>query len=63
MMKISYLSLNFLTRVGDKSFYDVQRTELKNEILSFFLYLMAYQLFSGYLMPKLFSEKNSSDTI
>ena len=27
------------------------------------LCLMAYQLFLGYLMPKPFSEKNSSDTI
>ena len=27
------------------------------------LFLMAYQLFLGYLMPKPFSEKNSSGTI
>ena len=27
------------------------------------LYLMAYQLFLGYLMPKPFSEKNSRGTI
>ena len=29
----------------------------------FFLCLMAYQLFLGYLMPKPFSKKNSSGTI
>ena len=28
-----------------------------------FFVLMAYQLFLGYLMPKLFSYKNSSGTI
>ena len=28
-----------------------------------FLCLMAYQLFSGYLIPKPFSQKNSSGTI
>ena len=31
--------------------------------LVWFLCLMAYQLFVGYLMPKPFSQKNSSGTI
>ena len=35
----------------------------KDDILVWFLYLMAYQLFLGYLMPKSFSSKNSSRTI
>ena len=35
------------------------------QILGFFSFfvLMAYQLFLGYLMPKPFSQKNSSGTI
>ena len=33
-----------------------------NEFDGFFV-LMAYQLFVGYLMPKPFSQKNSSGTI
>ena len=32
-------------------------------VFVWFLRLMAYQLFLGYLMPKLFSKKNSSGTI
>ena len=31
--------------------------------LVWFLCLMAYQLYLGYLMPKSFTEKNSSGTI
>ena len=36
---------------------------LKNICADWFLCLMAYQLFLGYLMPKPFSYKNSSGTI
>ena len=32
-------------------------------LMVWFLRLMAYQLFLGYLMPKLFSRKNNSGTI
>ena len=32
-------------------------------MVGWFLYLMAYQLFLGYLMPKPFSLKNSCGTI
>ena len=35
----------------------------KEDLVGWFLCLMAYQLFLGYLMPKPFSKKNRSGTI
>ena len=40
-----------------------EHSKSQHFIMVWFLCLMAYQLFLGYLIPNLFSEKNSSGTI
>ena len=69
----SFYDINLMCLLDKKYYYHVwfftcahiQFFFFYNDLLmvGWFHCLMAYQLFLGYLMPKLFSEKNSSGTI
>ena len=58
----AYYTSSILKILGNFLFYQAC---VYKYVYGFFLslFLMAYQLFLGYLMPKRFSEKNSRGTI
>ena len=62
----SHTTINFFPGLGFFKFSVVSKLRVMGflfGLFGWFLCLMAYQLFLGYLMPKPFSQKSSSGTI